>query len=148
MRRNSWRKTGNAERGRELFFNATAVNCQTCHLIGGKGRDVGPDLSHVGKKYNRAQILENILDPSKTIEQKYIAYVVQTAGGKAYTGVVAERNAESAALKDAQGNVIRFRLKDVESFEPQKKSLMPDSLLRDLTAEQAADLLAYLESLK
>ncbi len=140
--------TGNAERGRELFFNATAVNCQTCHQIDGKGRDVGPDLSHVGKKYNRAQILENILDPSKTIEQKYIVYAVQTTDGKAYTGIVAERNAESAALKDAQGNVVRFRLKDVESFDPQKKSLMPDGLLRDLTAEQAADLLAYLESLK
>jgi hypothetical protein len=39
-------------------------------------------------------------------------------------------------------------LKDVESFQPQKKSLMPDDLLRDLTADQAADLLAYLESLK
>ncbi len=73
---------------------------------------------------------------------------MQTADGKDHSGIVAERNAESAALKDAQGNVTRFRLKDVESFEPQKKSLMPDGLLRDLTAEQAADLLAYLESLK
>ncbi len=36
----------------------------------------------------------------------------------------------------------------MESFEPQKKSLMPDGLLKDLTAEQAADLLAFLESLK
>jgi uncharacterized repeat protein (TIGR03806 family) len=141
-------RVGNVERGRELFFNASAVNCQTCHQIGGKGREVGPDLSHVGKKYNPAQILENVLDPSKTIEQKYIVYAVQTADGKTYSGIVAERNAETAALKDAQGNVVRFRLKDVESFDPQKKSLMPDGLLRDLTAEQAADLLAYLESLK
>ena len=46
---------GNAARGGELFFNASAVNCQTCHQIGGKGRDVGPDLSHIGKKYNRAK---------------------------------------------------------------------------------------------
>jgi uncharacterized repeat protein (TIGR03806 family) len=139
---------GSAPRGGELFFNASAVNCQTCHQVGGKGRDVGPDLSHIGKKYNRAQILENLLDPSKTIEQKYIVYTVQTADGKAYTGILAERNAESAALKDAQGNIVKFRLKEVESFDPQKKSLMPDNLLRDLTAEQAADLLAYLESLK
>jgi len=140
--------SGNVARGGEIFFNASAVNCQTCHQIGGKGRDVGPDLSHIGKKYNRGQILENLLDPSKTIEQKYIVYTVQTADGKTYTGIVAERNGESAALKDAQGKIVRIRLKDVESFEPQKKSLMPDALLRDLTAEQAADLLAYLESLK
>ncbi len=139
---------GNVARGGQLFFNASAVNCQSCHQIGGKGRDVGPDLSHIGKKYNRAQILENLLDPSKTIEQKYIVYTVQTADGKTSTGILAERNAESAALKDAQGKIVRIRLKDVESFDPQKKSLMPDALLRDLTAEQAADLLAYLESLK
>ena len=42
----------------------------------------------------------------------------------------------------------KISLKNIETFEPQRKSLMPDSLLRDLTAEQAADLLAYLESLK
>jgi len=141
-------RTGNAECGRNLYFQASAVNCQNCHQINGKGRDVGPDLTHIGKKYNRAQILENLLDPSKTIEQKYVVYIVQTAEGKTYTGILAERTAESAALKDAQGNVVRFRLKDVESFQPQKKSLMPDDLLRDLTADQAADLLAYLESLK
>jgi putative heme-binding domain-containing protein len=141
-------RIGNVERGRELFFNAALVNCQTCHQIAGKGRDVGPDLSHVGKKYNGAQILENIVDPSKTIEQKYVVYAVQTADGKTHTGIVAERSAESAALKDAQGNLVRFKLKDVETFEPQKKSLMPDGLLKDLTAEQAADLLAFLESLK
>jgi len=141
-------RIGNAERGRELFFNAALVNCQTCHQIAGKGRDVGPDLSHVGTKYKRPQILENILDPSKTIEQKYVVYAVQTIDGKTHSGIVAERSGESAALKDAQGNIVRFKLKDVESFEPQKKSLMPDGLLKDLTAEQAADLLAFLESLK
>ena len=31
---------------------------------------------------------------------------------------------------------------------PQRESIMPELLLRDLTAEQVADLLAYLESLK
>ena len=31
---------------------------------------------------------------------------------------------------------------------PQPKSLMPEQLLRDLTAQQAADLLEYLSSLK
>ena len=141
-------RIGNAARGHELFFNAALVNCQTCHQIAGKGRDVGPDLTHIGTKYNRGQILENIVDPSKTIDQKYVVYAVQTVDGKTHSGIVAERGAESAALKDAQGNIVRFKLKEVESFEPQKKSLMPDGLLRDLTSEQAADLLAYLESLK
>jgi hypothetical protein len=36
----------------------------------------------------------------------------------------------------------------VEKLIPQTKSLMPEQLLRDLSAEQAADLLEFLASLK
>ena len=131
-----------------LFFKNSTVLCQNCHQIEGKGRKVGPELSHIGKKYNKSQILENLIDPSKVIEEKYVAYVVQTTDGKTRTGVVAERTRESVTLVDAQGNTETIAFKKIEAFEPQKKSLMPDSLLRDLTAEQAADLLAFLQSLK
>ena len=37
---------------------------------------------------------------------------------------------------------------DVEQLVPQQQSLMPEMLLRDMTAEQVADLLEYLSSLK
>ena len=40
------------------------------------------------------------------------------------------------------------RLSDVEMLTPQKPSMMPDSLLRGLTAQQAADLLEYLTTLR
>ena len=36
----------------------------------------------------------------------------------------------------------------VEKLAAQKTSIMPEQLLRDLTAEQAADLLEFLASLK
>jgi putative heme-binding domain-containing protein len=139
---------GNVERGRDLFFKNSTLICQNCHQIEGQGRKVGPELTHIGKKYNKAQILENLLDPSKAIEEKYVAYAVQTTDGKTRTGLVAERRRDSVTLVDAQGKSEKIPFKSIEAFEPQKKSLMPDSLLRDLTTEQAADLLAFLESLK
>jgi putative heme-binding domain-containing protein len=139
---------GNPERGHDLFFKTSTIICQNCHQINGKGRVVGPDLSHIGKKYNKSQILENLVDPSKVIEQKYVAYAIQTSDGKVRTGLILERNQDTVTIADAQGNAEKIPLKSIEAFEPQRKSLMPDSLLRDLTAEQAADLLAYLESLK
>jgi uncharacterized repeat protein (TIGR03806 family) len=139
---------GNADHGRDLYFKNSTVLCQNCHQIDGKGRNVGPELTHIGKKYNKAQILENLLDPSKVIEQKYVAYAIQTTDGKTRTGLVLERKGDSVTIADAQGQSERIPLKSIEAFEPQRKSLMPDSLLRDLTAEQAADLLAFLESLK
>ena len=139
---------GNVERGRDLYFKNSTLICQNCHQIEGKGRKVGPELTHIGKKYNKPQILENLLDPSKVIEEKYVAYAVQTHDGKTRTGLVAERTRDAVTLVDAQGNLEKIPFKNIEAFEPQRKSLMPDNLLRDLTAEQAADLLAFLDSLK
>ena len=50
-------------------------------------------------------------------------------------------------LKDAKNNLIRLASAEVEDLFPQQQSLMPDLLLRDLTAEQVADLIAFLSSL-
>src|SRR5206468_5764296 len=49
---------GDVERGRAVFFKTAGVQCATCHKIGGVGGAVGPDLSEIGKKYDRAKILE------------------------------------------------------------------------------------------
>ena len=37
---------------------------------------------------------------------------------------------------------------DVEVIAPQQRSLMPEQLVRDLTAQELADLLAFLAALK
>jgi uncharacterized repeat protein (TIGR03806 family) len=139
---------GSAARGESLFFKNAALLCQTCHQVAGRGRDIGPDLSHIGKKYSRAQLLETIVDPSKVVDEKYTAYVLQTVDGKTYTGLLVERSPSIVRLKDSQGKIVGVAVNEVEALEAQRKSMMPEFLFRDLTAEQAADLLAYLESLK
>ena len=40
------------------------------------------------------------------------------------------------------------RSDDVETLEPMDKSIMPERLLSDMTAQEAADLLEYLSSLR
>jgi putative heme-binding domain-containing protein len=141
-------RSGDAKRGRQLFFNTSGILCHSCHQINGEGKDVGPDLSHIAKKLGRPQLLENLIDPSKTIEDKYTNYALQTVDGRAATGLLIERTAQFVAVKDAQSKVLRVPVSEVEVLEAQKKSLMPDFLLRDMTIEQAADLLAYLASLQ
>jgi putative heme-binding domain-containing protein len=138
---------GDAARGRQLYFKAASL-CVNCHKVGTTGGTVGPDLSQIGKKYTRAQILENILDPSKVIDPPYVAYLLETSDGKTYTGVLAARTQREVVLKDAEGKEVRVPAGKVSALVPQKKSLMPEQLLRDLTAEQAADLLEFLSSLK
>jgi putative heme-binding domain-containing protein len=139
---------GDPGRGKELFFKTAGLQCINCHQIAGTGSKLGPDLSHIGKKYNRAQILENILDPSKSMDPPYIPYLAETADGRVYTGLLVSRTDKEVVLKDAKDQEIRLPAGKVEALVAQKKSLMPEQLLRDLTAQQAADLVDYLYSLK
>ena len=139
---------GSAERGRQLFFKGGGLQCVSCHRVAGTGSTLGPELSDVGKRYTRAQILESILEPSKNIDPKYVAYLVETTDGKVYTGLLASRTNKEVVLRTAQDREVRIPAGKVERLAPQRTSLMPELLLRDLTAEQAADLLAFLASLK
>jgi putative heme-binding domain-containing protein len=139
---------GDAARGKDLFLKSTTLQCTNCHRVGTTGSTLGPDLTQIGKKYTRAQILENILEPSKTIDPKYATYLVETNDGQVHTGLLGERTATEVVLRNTGDKEVRIPAAKVEKLVAQKVSLMPEQLLRDLTAEQAADLLEYLSSLK
>jgi putative heme-binding domain-containing protein len=141
-------RPGNPDRGKELFFKTTGVQCINCHRIAGSGSTLGPDLTLIGKKYTRAQILESILEPSKSIEPQYVAYLLETSDGQVYTGLLAARTDKEVVLRDVKDKEIRIPANKVATLVPQRTSLMPELLLRDCTAEQVADLLEYLGSLK
>ena len=131
-----------------MFFKADGIQCRNCHKIQGKGKEIGPDLSGVGKKNTRAQILESILQPSRKIDPKWLAYVVETVQGRVFTGLLIKKDDKEVVLRDAKDKLARIPAADVEVIAPQQKSLMPDLLVRDMTAQQVADLLAFLASRK
>jgi putative heme-binding domain-containing protein len=139
---------GDAGRGRELFFKMAGLQCANCHRVGGTGSTLGPDLSQLAARFNRAQILESILEPSKNIDPKYATYLVETSDGKTQSGLLASRSESELILKLAGDKEVRIPARDVTTLAPLRTSLMPDGLLRDLTAEQAADLLEFLATLK
>ena len=139
---------GNIDRGREFFFKAAAVSCKNCHKVGKQGGEVGPDLTQIGKKLKPAALLESVLEPSKTIDPKYVTYLVETDEGRVFSGLLKERTDEKVTLIDGTGKLIEMDPDSIEVLVPQQKSLMPDLLFRDMTAEQLADLIAFLSSLK
>jgi putative heme-binding domain-containing protein len=140
--------TGVAARGKQLYFNTEGVQCKNCHLLGGVGTALGPDLSKIGGKYNRAQLLETILDPSRSIEKQYVTYVLETRRGAVHTGLLLEQTAGHVKLRDATNKEIVVAADDVELLVPMQKSLMPELQLRDMSVQQAADLLEFLGELK
>ncbi len=140
--------SGDLARGQRVFFENAGVSCKNCHRILKDGKEVGPELTTIGKKLTRAQLLESMLEPSKLIDPKYVTYVAETDDGRLQTGLLVTMDENEVVLKDAQDKLIRISSKQIEHLVPQRQSLMPDLLLRDMSAQQVADLLAYLSSLK
>ncbi|MCX7392804.1 MAG: PQQ-dependent sugar dehydrogenase [Planctomycetales bacterium] len=139
---------GDAVRGRELFLNTAGIACKNCHRIGEVGSKMGPELSFIAKKFSKSQLLESILEPSKVIEPKFISYVVETNDGKVHSGLMFDRNDREIALRTSKDEILRIPFESVAEIIPQRQSIMPELLLKDMTAEQVADLLEFLATLK
>lgn len=138
---------GDPVRGRQVF-ESKAVGCQRCHAFGNAPRLAGPDLSVVGDKLSRPQLVQAILEPSANLHPDYGTLVIRTRDGKSHSGVVRQRTADELQLYDAEGNLVRFASDSIEDEQRSATSLMPAGLWKSLTTTQFVDLIAYLGSLK
>lgn len=134
---------GDPEKGKAVFL-AVANKCVDCHKHGGTGKEIGPDLTAIGKDRTKDELLESILLPNRRVEAKYQAYVVQCHDGKSVVGVLVKRDAKETVIRDATNKDHTFAAADIDKFTPARESLMPSGLLADLTPQQAADLLEFL----
>jgi putative heme-binding domain-containing protein len=140
--------TGDPARGREWFNSESATSCKSCHRIGGIGTELGPDLTTALAKYSKAELLGQILEPSKVVEPKFALYAIVTKDGQVHTGMVVSRTPKEVVLREALKPDLHIPVDDIEEEALRPGSIMPDGLFRDLTAQQAADLLEFLYSLR
>ena len=138
---------GDAVRGEQLFWSER-VNCGKCHRVGDRGTTVGPDLSAIGTSRSREDLLESLLVPSRRVDPKFATYLALTDDGLSVSGVLVKRDAAAVVLRDNQGKEITLAAAGVQKLQPSRTSLMPDGQMAGLTAEEAADLLAYLAARK
>jgi putative heme-binding domain-containing protein len=139
---------GDVERGKALFFGNAAMQCKTCHRVNDEGGRVGPDLSSIGKKLSREQILECLAAPSKMIAQEFRTHLFETSDGRTFAGIIVSKSDKEVVIRDSGDREMRLAAGDIEQSSAQPQSIMPEGLLRDLTGQQAADLVEYLFSLK
>lgn len=134
---------GDAAHGQQLFADKR-LQCANCHRVGQHGGSVGPTLDDVGKRQNREQILQSLLEPSQKVDPKFTTWVVQTTDGRVATGLLIERTDSSILLRTSKPEDLTFSRSDIEELLPQAVSLMPDRLLNDLTDHEIASLVQYL----
>lgn len=140
---------GDAQRGAALVsMTGKMAICLACHIVKGSGRDFGPDLSKVGARLTREQILESLHQPTKTIAKGYETWTLTLKDGSVQTGFVVNPGAGNVTLKLPTGQPQTFDRAQIRSQKVQPVSLMPEGLLQSMTAQEAADVIAFLSSLK
>jgi putative heme-binding domain-containing protein len=140
--------SGDAQTGATNYRESAALQCRNCHRIGGLGQSVGPDLDGIAKKRSRDDLLESILEPSKRIEPDFQNHSILTADGEIITGLLLERSDLMTVLRSADGKVHSIANDSIEETRTLGVSLMPAGLAAEMTADELANLLAYLESLR
>lgn len=133
---------GDAARGRAVFFGATAA-CIRCHSFDGQGQDIGPDLTAVRSKFPRAELLDNILNPSAAIAFGYEPWIVKTRGGQVYSGFI-RGDGETVELKESSGEQRSIPAGEITLRKKQPFSVMPDNVSVGLSAQDLADVAEFL----
>ena len=136
-----------ASSGRRIFSHGKVATCARCHRAEGRGFEVGPELSTIGR-IERRQLLEAILQPSANVAPHYQAWVLATADGKVRTGLLTRTYLDEYTYLDSLGQPFTIKTGDLVETRPASTSIMPDGLADQLTDQELRDLLAYLASLR
>ncbi len=135
---------GDPARGEGIFLK---MNCNKCHTVKPEEPIRGPYLPNVAKTYKREQLTESIVLPSKTIAQGFVTNLFVMNDGKQVSGFVINEAADVVTIRNNEGNELKLKVEDIEERAKQTISMMPDGLVKDLTVEDLAALVTYLESL-
>ena len=144
-------KTRSRDSAKDALIRA---QCVFCHKVSNDptlpAGVFGPDLVQVSARFNRRDLLDHILNPSKFIDEKFRYVTVKTSDGKTITGSLESEDDERVVLRPNpltpdKSEIAKAMIKErsVSEISP-----MPVGLLNSLKAEQILDLLAWFETLK
>ncbi|MDB6129641.1 MAG: heme-binding protein [Verrucomicrobiales bacterium] len=134
------------DNGKRMFG---AVGCFACHRFANEGGMTGPDLTGAGGRYSVKDFLDQVINPSKEINEQFVPVVLTKTNGDTVTGVIVNLNNDTVMINtdpaspNEQTTVDR---KQVKSIERSKVSPMPEGLLNILTREEILDLAAFVLS--
>ena len=139
---------GDSKRGAALFFDPKGIGCARCHAAGGRGvARIGPDLSGLALKYDKAEIIRSVLEPSERIANGYRPVVLAKVDGTVLAGLLRAEAATHLDLLVGDLESVRVPTSEVEERRVGETSFMPSGLVDPLTPPEFADLIAYLVSL-
>lgn len=136
---------GNAKAGQQVFARV----CANCHKVGDKGYQFGPELTNVGTRLNRHDLIESIVEPSAKMDKKYISEQIRTNDDEVLIGFVAKETDEELVLSLPEGKSRTLnKNEDIAERRQALQSSMPENLAVTIAPTEFLDLIEYLTTLK
>lgn len=131
---------GDAARGKTV-----ALRCIGCHQVDGTGLQIGPDLKSVAS-HPAEKLLTNIIDPSLDVQPGYFAFNAKLKDGSELYGLITAETGNSVSFKLPDGSTKLVTRGDIAELKSTGQSLMPAGLEAGMSAQDMADLIAWLKS--
>ncbi len=132
--------SGDPNNGSHIFGRV----CASCHKIGKVGFAFGPELTDVGKRLKRHDIVESIIEPSKKVDPKYITTKIITNDGLVLEGFVTAKTKDATTLLMAGGKTATIDKDNIDEISETKQSSMPENLASTLAPAEFLDVVEYL----
>jgi putative heme-binding domain-containing protein len=136
---------GDIRRG-QLIFHSEKAACYSCHAIGYRGGNVGPDLTKIGSVRTERDLLEAIVLPSASFVRSFEPIAVAMQDGKVYNGLIRGETADELILATGVNQEARIARREIDELRPSTVSVMPAGLDQQLTPQELADLVAFLKA--
>ncbi|MEW6302370.1 MAG: PVC-type heme-binding CxxCH protein [Verrucomicrobiota bacterium] len=131
---------GDAARGKQI-----STACQVCHQMGSEGVDFGPALTNWGQTQTREVIAQALLNPSMDIAHGFDGTEIKTRDGLTIHGIVVA-NGDPLIVKSMGGLTQTIPRKAIKSVRRLERSLMLSATQLGLSAQDVADVVAFLKS--
>jgi putative heme-binding domain-containing protein len=132
------------EAGKAVYSKA---GCQKCHRRGKLGESFGPDLTTLGWRRQREEILQALLFPSHELDEEYPTVSVELKDGRTLSGILSAGSQDTLSLISSTGMRDEFPRADMVQIVNQKISNMPEGTLEPLNAEEIQALFSLLTSI-
>jgi quinoprotein glucose dehydrogenase len=136
---------GNAQKGRNIFYQNQTAQCIRCHAYDDMGGNAGPALDNIGTILSKEELLIALVDPSKRLAPGYGSITVNLVGGSKITGILLEEKKESYWIQVGTEKK-EIAKKEVASSAMAASSMPPMGVL--LSKREIRDLVSYLSTLK
>jgi putative heme-binding domain-containing protein len=132
-----------SQRGRLVFQK----NCVACHMIGGQGAHVGPQLDGIGAR-GVPRLCEDILDPSRNVDAAFRYSTFVLVDGNVIAGILRREEGQTLTVADSTGKEVAIDKTKLTRRVESQLSLMPSNFGEVIPGNDFNDLMSYLLSTK